>query len=848
MNFIITYNLNIHSYKYIITMNNSILNTKNNYIILTNNILTNNSTNKSNVGSLLYIKTNVTDLSSNRTDASWQTILQNFDTTNTSNITYKNRIILSGKINNISNNTTTSCCLITQNNIKNNMKFIFDSSNNINGKILFVKNLNINDNSYNYLFNNLNNTLFEKNNSYNINNSLTTNNDTSYNRYRYHLNYYFSDSNMYQINIRDYLYFNYLSTPPNYNSINYAITSITNDFSFNNITIDSSSNINFKESNFTRLLIDTSNTTTSFTSDNSFTILQQNTFYKIYRNILSYNKLTLDYKHVNYYDFSLNYTSNPNYISSSINNINTITTFLIKTNNLKIIQNIKNNSKIIFGLKNIYLYNVKVLDYSSNLYSKSITFNGVPNKTLKSDFSNTIFLGLGNSLTGITQHDIYNHAHFSTNSRQKSIITLKKNINTNNINTNFKLKSLIPNLNKYYLLDICLNYTNTNTNNSYNINNTINYNITLYNNIIVQAGKVFNINLKSYFNALTNNNFKNSFKNLAKINNIPNNIYSISYEQVNLAIYVKFKNFIRDSDINDFTIKNDENIKLLNIRELEDLEENNNILLNSDVGYDLRYNYNKFFNIFNDLDIYLRGASLKLTNSYYDFEILNFYSLRFANFAITTGASDFTNIDCIFIYHDPINDPDENFRYPNNNIEIKFDSTIDTLAKAIEQYRGTGARTSRTNAVFIPAKNGSNLSRKMIQGLVGLNNVPKLLSIQPYDPNFIDGRGFINQYQINDACITSNCDRVAVKQNAIKHDSVKNNRIYSSNSLKKQNFANIVKSNSRNKLSQECINNNVTTNNVVTLNNTINDPNCTNVKKTPFVVMFTKGKGKYLGA
>ena len=42
------------------------------------------------------------------------------------------------------------------------MKFIFDSSNNKNGKILFVKNLNTNDNSYNYLFDNLSDTLFEK--------------------------------------------------------------------------------------------------------------------------------------------------------------------------------------------------------------------------------------------------------------------------------------------------------------------------------------------------------------------------------------------------------------------------------------------------------------------------------------------------------------------------------------------------------------------------------------------------------------------------------------------------------------------------------------------------------------
>lgn len=836
MNFIITYNLNIHSYKYIITMSSIILNTKTDYIILTNNIIDiSNNGGSINGGSLLYIKTSITDISNNKTDLSWQRILQSLDN---SNNTYKNRILLSGKIINSTSSTTTSSCLISQNNIKNNMKFIFDSSNNKNGKILFVKNLNNNDNSYNYLFNDLRNTFFGKNNNdpYNIYNSLTTNNDT-YNRYRFHLNYYFSNSDMYQINIRDYLYFKYLNTPPNYSSINYAITSITNDFSFVNTTIDSSSVINFKNSNFTKLLIDNSGIN-AFASDNNFTILQQNISYPIYRNILSYNKLTLDFKHVNYYDFSSSYTSS---------SYNTITTFLIKTNNLNIIQNIKKNSKIIFGLKNIYLYNINVLDSTSNLYSKVITFNGESNKTLKSDFSNTIFLGLGNRLTGITQHDIYNHVHFSTNSIKKSLITFKKNINTNNINTNLKFQSLIPSLNNYYLLDICLNYANIS--NSHNINNTINYNVILYNTILSQVGKIFNLNLNSYFDALTNNNFKNSFKNLAKINSINGDIYSISYEQVNSAINVEFKNFIRDSTINDFTtIKDDETIKLLNIRQLRDDDNNNNILLNSLVGYDLRFNYNKIFYILHDLDIYLTNGfgSLGLKNTDYDFGILNFYSLKFANFVITTGGSDFTNVDCIYIYHDPINDPDERFRYPNNNIEIKFDAEIDTLSKAIEQYRGSGARTSTTNAAFIPAKNGSNLSRKMIQGIVGLNNIPKLLSIEPYDPNFINGRGFINQYQYDDVCITSNCDKVAVKQNAIKHDSVKNNRIYSSNSLKKQNFANIVKSNGRNKLSQACINNNTTLNNVVTINNTISDPNCTNIKKTTFNVMFSKGKGKIL--
>jgi hypothetical protein len=297
-----------------------------------------------------------------------------------------------------------------------------------------VKNLNTNDNSYNYLFDNLSDTLFEESDTVfekkNINNVLTTTIDTTYNRFRCHLNYYFSNSDIYQINIRDYLYLNYtqFSQTLSYNDISYAITGISNKFSYINATIDSYTNINFKESNFNTLVIDNS-------SNKNFTILQENTYYSINRNILSYNKLTLDYKHVNYYDFSLNYVSNFNYTTNSYNsnktnsyNINTIKTFLIKTNNLSIIQEIKNNSKIIFGSSYttniIYLTNVKVLDINNSLYTRDISFNK-QNKRLSRDFSNIIFLGLGNRLTGITQHDLYNHIHFSRYPENKYIIILK---------------------------------------------------------------------------------------------------------------------------------------------------------------------------------------------------------------------------------------------------------------------------------------------------------------------------------------------------------------------------------------------------------------------------------------
>jgi len=841
-------------------------NTRSDYIILSNNIIRNDS-----IGSNLYIKTKIIDvpnfelsnneISNNNYDISWQTILKEV---HNNSINYKNRIILSGKIktNTSSSTSSSSCCLITKNNIRNNMKFIFDSSNNNGysiGKILFVKNLNINDNSVNYLFDTLNSTNFENSSPTNINNT----NIGDFRRYLYHLNYYFnSDSDIYKINMRDYLYkytdeiksnsllytntntnddLNIITRDISYEIIRYYISNVVNDFSFINTTIDSSSIINFKSSNYSLLLIDNSGGNDFTNTDSVFLNLLSNTEYSIYRNIASYNKLTLDFKHVNYYTFGLNYILNNQTTNINLPN-NIIKTFLIKTNNLNTIKNIKSNSKIILGLKNIYLNNIKILDKSSTFYNKTIKFSHNNRSRILKDASNLMFIALNTkstSITGITQHDIYNHVHFIYNSNQKLTIKIKKNINTTNIQTNSKFTTLIPRLNNYYLLDISLNYTNANNiKSSYNINNTIKYNNVLYNSVTLSTSKVFNLDFDSYFDASTNNYFKNSFNNLAIINNISQPIYTISSELVNLLIYIRLTNLLID----------DSSIRLTNTAILQ----RNLIPKNADDGYDLRFNYNKYFAVSNKLNILLQFSELNVTNrfflDYYDsiYGLLNFYGLTSESLVKTSSGSDFGNVDCVYIYHDPDSvSTDPRFRYPNNNIEIRYDvPDIDSLSRAIEEYRGTGARTQTTNVAFVPAQNGSNLSRKMIQGIIGLNNIPKLLSILPYDPTSIEGRGFINQYQITDDCITSNCDKIEVKQNAIKHVSVKNNKIFASNSLKKQNFANIVKSNIRNKISQECINNITIRNNIVTLNNTIRppDPTCNNIIKYTPLTMFRKGK------
>lgn len=89
---------------------------------------------------------------------------------------------------------------------------------------------------------------------------------------------------------------------------------------------------------------------------------------------------------------------------------------------------------------------------------------------------------------------------------------------------------------------------------------------------------------------------------------------------------------------------------------------------------------------------------------------------------------------------------------------------------------------------------------KKIQGLIGLNNVPALLSIEPYDENIIVGRGFLNQYQITNEC-KSDVKIIEDKLNSQKHISVKNPSVNNLNTNKiprTTNFANLVRSRKRN--------------------------------------------------
>jgi len=758
----------------------SIDSSKNNYIILSS----------SNTGTKIYMRTPIITQSSN-TDT--------FFETQYGNINYKDRIILSQKLNNpgADNLAPINTSLITQNNVKNNIKFIHDS-NYSNRKIIFVKNQDTSDRLRNYLIDNI------------IQSSSTV---------FYHLNYYFNNyfnnitnyKDYFNISIKDYIYKdNYSNSDISFTNTRFKISDFSSVPLFSNASSDISL-INYVASDFSTLFIDT-----SLTTPISINKLNLDSSYVINSNIYSYNKLTLDFKNVNTYNFTLYNTSNivslnnGNYSSSNSNN--TIATFIIKTNNFDILNTRKSNSVIIFDKNNIYLNNVTTLDICSNFY---IANSNYKNSTR---LSNTLYLSLGNQITGITQYDLYNNIHIVSKSAtifDISKILFSKNINASLLtNTNSKYNTLLASANKDYLLDFTFNYKNSNYNN-YNINNAINYNASLFNYIEYKNKKQFDLNLSkiidfSYINVTsssnnkyyTNNSFINNVNNLLTINNKDlNTTITASYEVMNNALRFKFKDLNYDNII-------------YNLNNATTIVSN---LYSSIVNYDVRYNYGNYFITTTKLDILLQDNSnsnvLNFTKNYpfnypliksYDnsYSRINFYSLQVVNFFILTIGSDFENVDCIFVYHDPATETDPSFLYPYNNIEIKRDTGIDTLEKAIIVL--PGARTSTTNSTFIPAKNGSNLSRKMIQGLIGMNNVPKLLSIVPYDNNFINGRGFANQYQIGDTC-NDNEALIKNKINAIKHYSAKDNATTPNNTLKNENFANIVRSSARSRLSQNCI-------------------------------------------
>ena len=752
-----------------------------------NIVLRQNNITSINVGaSIIFNNCKILNNSSNDDSSLNQQLIK---LNNKYNSDYKNKIIL-----NIVLSNEETYCLLTKNNIKNNMKFLFDSDNKKNGKLLFITNQDKSDNSNNFLFNKLLN-YEEANNG-------------SRKSFIFHLNYYFNNkdnsSNFYSTNrgttnTSNYDYYKF-------NIKDYIVRDLSTSF-FSDLCYSNLRFIIKSQQSTPNLYIDTKSNDFQQISDisniNSL-INHTDISYTIYNNI--YAKYTTYYNNTTY-DISIVNISNGTVKTLSIS----FDTFLISTNNYEMMKQTSN--KIFFDTTNtIYFSNIKV-----STPSKPIIFGE------KANNPSTIYLSLGNSITGITQSDIYNHIAFTSQTMEKIIFS--ENITSNVINNSTlsiekKYNSLIVNLYKDYLFDIELSA------------NIMFKSITI-NTIYYNTNKVFPIYFNNFFD-LSNlrtyyNNFNNiAFTSISGTNIRPNiNFYNTT---INPANYTTNSISFDIIDVTkDYLYRTSSSLSTRNL-----LDPNYYYALTKPAYLDVRFNYNIYFYVDLSFDIFYNSSDPRNNGK------INYYAITVACLIYTTPARDFTDVECIYIYHNPDTETDPSFRYPYNNIEIiREPSNNDTLFKAIELL--PNSNRGNLNSSIIPEKNGSNLSRKMIQGLIGLNNIPKLLSIKPYDPNILVGRGFINQYQIDNKCIDSQEEIVKNKINAIKHSSAKDSKNLINNQLEKQNFANLVRSNRRNRLSQQCIEN-LRNGNV----NTVEIDYAKVVPYTPRFKIFKTGKGHYL--
>jgi hypothetical protein len=546
-----------------------------------------------------------------------------------------------------------------------------------------------------------------------------------------------------------FLFSDFLTNPIEIKNID-----ISNYFSGNN-------SINYDVNNFTTFIYDLSNNL-----DNIDDTLLSN---------LNYFDMSNINKPIDYNDYQT-------LIYNQLNNLTTLTVKVDATTDISINFFIKKSFDPFNDYGKIYLYKDDII-LNCNVISESTQINQLHINNKITDPSK-IYLSLGDCLTGLTQQNIMNkilpELVFTENNNYIKKLTFSNDIsNANNLNV----------FNNTYLLDSSYNYDYTNI---------------IYYNIKKSTSKLISDNLENFyynFNNTNTNIYANALNTLEVLNNgLQNNYFDTYYNKNNIEFAI--------NNALDISYDNETYKLSLNNKDRDDIYNNalNYNDINNILQYDFRYNYATTFEAeiyltirYKDLslnNINLKNSKLNLFSNNNSSLLLNFNKIQLlVNFEASAG-SDFTNVDCIFIYHSP-NTTDLSYLYPYSNIQILNDPNIDSLSKAIVNLPGLA--TSTTNYTFIPAKNGSNLSRKQIQGLIGLNDIPRLLSIKPYDPKFIDGRGFVNQFQQDiDTCLDYE-GKVKVKLNSQKHDSVKERLNFLSTSNRKQNFANLVRSNARNR-------------------------------------------------
>ena len=413
-----------------------------------------------------------------------------------------------------------------------------------------------------------------------------------------------------------------------------------------------------------------------------------------------------------------------------------------------------NTSNIIINsvlLNNYIRYNNKDDHSSKILFHRDNSINiinctsfGISTTSIKaSNFiinnPNTVFLSLGNFNTGLTIQNIKNNI-----SGKDGIFYFINNI-TEDLN---------------YLIDTDYNTSYANLYQNLNIGE------------IGKNNKQKTVSIDNIFDICFNNSL---LKNIEFENNV---LYKDISNQISYNVDIANN---ANNGNNIYSINNTEIPSSINLAQ--------NLLGNNILDHSIFFNFRLNYNIgFTSTQYY--GIKYNSTN----YSILPISVI--SDFDVISGG-EFQNIGCIFTYYNPEREetPDI-YKYPYNNIDICSNPIIDNFEKAIEVL--PGQRTQFSNSVFIPNKNGSNLSRKHIQGLVGLNNIPKLLSIKPYDPDFIIGRDSTNL----DDCITQN-EQIKRKINAMKY---KNNDFNNNNSNSNSN-SNSNTSNNQRKQFARLINN-----------------------------------------
>lgn len=296
--------------------------------------------------------------------------------------------------------------------------------------------------------------------------------------------------------------------------------------------------------------------------------------------------------------------------------------------------------------------------------------------------------------------------------------------------------------------------------------------IKLFNpNFLVNLDFNFQLNHNEYY---VNNFYYNKFNEFFKqTRDNLNNYYDLSYTPFLNNDYKIINSSISDSGSISYK-KN--NVDFLYSDKIKyDINIKNDIF-----NYDFKFNYNKLIEF--DLNV---GVNFSSNVFPYNFDIVN-------RIKILDG-SDFTNVNCVFLYNDINNGPQ--YQYPYNNIDICNIPAIDTISKAILNFKFNTDRT-KENYSIIPQLNNNNLTKKQIYSYIATNNIPKLLSIIPKDnESFTVGRDEGLNLRSDEPLICKNDELSQRKKfKAIFENKYNQNNKVNNNNLNKRNFAKIVRS------------------------------------------------------